>query len=79
MNKHEQQLSHTPNATKLAKVIAMMEQGWVSPLDAMTHAKSMRLAAQVYYAKHELGLDIEDKWNDEVHKHYKLYRIRPQV
>lgn len=78
MNRHEQQLSHTPNATKLAKVIEMMERDWVSPLDALTHAKSMRLAAQVYYAKHVLGLDIEDKWDSE-HKHYKLYRIRPQV
>jgi hypothetical protein len=78
MNKHEEQLSHTPNATKLAKVEQMMRQGWVSPLQALQESGSMRLAAQVYYLKHVNGLTIEDKWDSESKK-YKLYRIVDSV
>lgn len=48
-------------------------KNWISPVDALHKAGTMKLATRVGELRAE-GYDIEDKW---VNRDYKMYRLRP--
>lgn len=59
--------------TQRTKIIKCLSKGkWVSPLDALREAGTMKLATRVGELRAQ-GYLILDKWHDS--KEYKLYRM----
>ena len=55
-------------------LVNIMSQRFISSLEALRLAGTMRLAAYVHSLRQE-GYNIISKWNDDVTKDYKLYKI----
>jgi len=55
-------------------LVNIMSQRFISALEAFRLAGTMRLSAYVYLLRQE-GYNIISKWNDDVTKDYKLYKI----
>lgn len=53
-------------------LIEVLKKGWVSPLDALKYAGSMKLSTRVGEYKRE-GYVIIDKWHPS--RKYKLYKM----
>lgn len=59
--------------TQRTKIILCLRQGkWISPLDALREAGTMKLATRVGELR-AAGYLIEDKWHES--RQYKLYRM----
>lgn len=58
--------------TKKQRILEALKH-WISPVDALHKAGTMKLATRVGELRKE-GYDIEDKW---VNRDYKMYRLRP--
>ena len=54
------------------RIIECLKTGWVSGLDALRQAKTMKLSTRVGELKNA-GWNIQSKWNAD--KRYKLYRL----
>jgi hypothetical protein len=63
----------TQSRTQKQRIIAALRT-WISPLDALHKAGTMKLSSRVSDLRRE-GHQIEDKWAPD--KAYKLYRIHP--
>lgn len=61
--------------TQKHRIIAALRT-WISPLDALHKAGTMKLATRVGELRRE-GHQIEDKWSSD--RAYKLYRIKPEI
>jgi len=60
-------------ATQRTKIIQCLSKGkWVSPLDALRQAGTMKLSTRVGELRAE-GFLILDKWHES--KEYKLYKM----
>ena len=55
-------------------LVLLMRKKFISSLDALNLAGTMRLAAYVHALRQD-GYNIISKWNDESTKDYKLYKI----
>ena len=53
-------------------ILKMLKKGWISPLDALKGAGSMKLSTRVGELR-KAGHIIFDKWHPS--KKYKLYRL----
>ena len=53
-------------------IIECLKKGWISPLDALKYAGTMKLATRVGELKRE-GYLILDKWHES--KKFKLYKL----
>lgn len=58
--------------TQRQLLIELLKKGWISPLDALKHAGSMKLSTRVSEFK-RVGYVILDKWHPS--KEYKLYKM----
>ena len=54
------------------RIIQCLKTGWVSGLDALYQAGTMKLSTRVGELK-DAGWNIQSKWNAD--KRYKLYRL----
>jgi hypothetical protein len=55
-------------------LVLLMQKKFISSLDALNLAGTMRLSAYVHVLRQE-GYNIISKWNNEDTKDYKLYKI----
>ena len=60
------------NITQKQLIIKALSKGWISPLDALKSAGTMKLSTRVGELKAE-GYLILDKWHES--KKYKMYRF----
>lgn len=58
--------------TQRQLILDCLKKGWISPLDALRYAGTMKLATRVGEFKRE-GYVILDKWHPS--KEYKLYKL----
>ena len=58
--------------TQRQLIIECLKKGWISPLDALKYAGTMKLATRVGELKAQ-GYMILDKWHES--KKYKLYKL----
>lgn len=58
--------------TQKQNIIKALKTGWISPLDALKQAGTMKLATRVGELRQE-GYLILDKWHES--KKFKLYRL----
>jgi len=58
--------------TQYERIIQCLKNGWISPLDALKEAGTMKLSTRVGELRRD-GLNIQDKWH-ESHQ-FKLYRM----
>ena len=58
--------------TQRQLIIECLKKGWISPLDALKYAGTMKLATRVGELKRE-GYLILDKWHES--KKFKLYKL----
>ena len=58
--------------TQRQMIIDCLKKGWISPLDALKYAGTMKLSTRVGELKKE-GHIILDKWHPS--KEYKLYKL----
>ena len=58
--------------TQRQLIIECLKKGWISPLDALKYAGTMKLATRVGELKAQ-GYLILDKWHES--KKFKLYKL----
>jgi hypothetical protein len=58
--------------TQRQMIVDCLKKGWISPLDALKYAGTMKLATRVGELKRD-GYIILDKWHPS--KEYKLYKM----
>lgn len=58
--------------TQKQDIIKALKKGWISPLDALKQAGTMKLATRVGELRQE-GYLILDKWHES--KRFKLYKL----
>ena len=57
-----------------AQLKALLKKRWVTPLDALKHCGSMRLAARVHDLRSQ-GINVVDRWVERDDTRFKAYKI----
>lgn len=57
-----------------SQLISLMKRKWVTPLDALKHCGSMRLAARVHDLRMQ-GINVVDRWVERDDTRFKAYKI----